>query len=52
MVKVKQLDLEKAIKLMKYRIAHHEKHGNGALAMHEKAQLLIQQKRLKDRYPK
>ncbi len=27
---------EKAIKITRYRIAHHEKHGNGAVAEEEK----------------
>ncbi len=39
---------EKGIKLTKYRIAHHEKHGNGKVAMIEKLQLLKQEKHHKD----
>ncbi len=35
---------EKAIKLTKFRITHHEKHGNGSVAMKEK-QILEKQKK-------
>ncbi len=39
---------KKGIKLTKFRIAHHEKHGNGKVAEEEKRQLLRQQKHSKD----
>ncbi len=41
--------LKKSIKLTKFRIKHHEKHGNGNVAMQEKSQLIKQEKKLKDR---
>ncbi len=31
---------ERAIKILKFRIQHHEKHGNGKVAMDEKSQLI------------
>ncbi len=38
----------KSIKLTKFRIKHHEKHGNGDVAMKEKYQLQKLQKKYKD----
>ncbi len=43
-----EVQREIGIKLTKFRIAHHEKHGNGAVAMKEKQQLLRQEKHHKD----
>ncbi len=48
MVKWWELQREKGIALTKYRIKHHEKHGNGKVAMEEKQQLLKQEKHQKD----
>ncbi len=36
MVKPWDIAIEKGIKLTKYRIKHHEKHGNGVAAMQDK----------------
>ncbi len=46
MVDVKKVELEKAIKLYKKRIRHHEKHGNGSVAMRDKAQLKIMEHKM------
>ncbi len=43
-----QKSMEKGIALTKYRIAHHEKHGNGKNAMDEKSILQKQEKKLKE----
>ncbi len=40
------VQIEKGIKLTKYRIAHHEKHGNGLAAMQDK-EILKKQERHK-----
>jgi len=45
MVKVKEVDLDKAIKLTKLRIRHHEKHGCGINAMQDKATLKKQERK-------
>ncbi len=47
MVKVKEIDLDKAIKLTKFRIKHMEKHGNGASVIQEKI-ILKKQERKKE----
>ncbi len=39
---------EVGIKLTKFRIKHHEKHGNGKVAMEEKNQLQKQEKHHQD----
>ncbi len=44
MVKFWDIQIEKGIKLTKYRIAHLEKHGNGDTAMREKAILKKQER--------
>ncbi len=41
--------MERSIKITKFRIKHHEKHGNGKNAMDDKTILLKQEKKLKDR---
>ncbi len=48
MVKPWEVAREKGIKITKMRIKHHEFHGNGKVAMDEKAQLLKQEKHQKD----
>ncbi len=45
MVNVKDVDLEKAIKLTKFRIKHHEKHGCGNNVMQDKNTLKIQERK-------
>ncbi len=47
MVNVKDKDLEKAIKLYKMRIKHHEKHGCGTNIIQDKA-ILKKQERTKE----
>ncbi len=39
----------KGIKILKYRIRHHEQHGNGKVAMDEKFQLQKMEKHHKDK---
>ncbi len=50
MVKPWTIAIDKGIKITKYRIAHHEKHGNGEPAMQDKFILKKQErhKRLRD----
>ncbi len=50
MVRWWDLQIEKGIKISKQRIAHHEKHGNGAVAMREKEILKkqLRHKQLRD----
>jgi len=48
MVKPWEDALREGIKISKYRIQHHEKHGNGNSAMEDKKILLKQQKKFKD----
>ncbi len=48
MVKPWQEARKKAIALTKFRIAHHEKHGNGDVTQKEKYILQKQQRRSKD----
>ncbi len=48
MVKFWVKQRERSIKITKYRIAHHEKHGNGKVAMDEKFILQKQEKHHKD----
>ncbi len=52
MVNVKQKDLEKAIKMSKFLIKHHEKHGNGIDAMSHKSTLKKQERKLELRLQK
>ncbi len=51
MVHVKELDLEKAIKLSKMRIKHHEKHGCGNNVINDKACLKKQERKMELTYP-
>ncbi len=44
MVRWWDVQIEKAIEISKYRIAHHEFHGNGDVAMREKAILKKQER--------
>lgn len=39
MVKYWDEERKRAIRILKFRIAHHEKHGNGDVVMKEKSQL-------------
>ncbi len=48
---VHEKDLEKAIKIQKFRIKHHEKHGNGVNAMQDKIQLKKQERMMELKYP-
>ncbi len=48
MVKWWEKQREKGIKLTKFRIKHHEYHGNGKVVEEEKRQLLRQEKHHKD----
>ncbi len=48
MVKWWQVQRDRSIKLTEFRIKHHEKHGNGKVAMIEKSQLLRQKKHDQD----
>ncbi len=48
MVKPWLISMEKGIALTKFRIKHHEKHGNGKVAMDEKFILQKQEKKLKE----
>ncbi len=48
MVKFWEVQREKGIKLTKYRIKHHENHGNGNVAMQDKNILLKQERHHKD----
>ncbi len=45
MVKYWDKQIEIGIKLTKFRIKHHEKHGNGDVAMKEKAILKKQERK-------
>ncbi len=45
MVRIKDQDLDKCIKLTKFRIKHHEKHGCGINAMLDKKTLQRQEKK-------
>ncbi len=45
MVKFWDIQIEKAIKLTKFRIKHHEKHGNGNVAMQDKEILRKQERK-------
>ncbi len=42
------LERQRSEKLLKFRITHHEKHGNGDVVMKEKYQLQKLQKKIKD----
>ncbi len=44
MVTVKEADLAKAIKIIKFRIKHHEAHGCGDNTMRDKATLKKQER--------
>ncbi len=48
MVKPWEKSMEKGIKLTKFRIKHHEYHGNGKVATDEKYILQKQERRLKE----
>ncbi len=52
MVRFWDKQIDRAIKITKMRIKHHEIHGNGINAMQEKTQLLKQEKYKKDRLAK
>ncbi len=52
MVRVIYEDLLKAIKVTKFRIKHHEKHGCGNNVIEDKRVLRIQERLLETRYPK
>jgi len=47
LVKYWDKQIDEAIKVTKFRIKHHEKHGDGDVAMHEK-QILRKQERHKE----
>ncbi len=48
MVKYWKVQRERAIKLTKFRIKHHELHGNGVVVMEEKSILQKQEKKHRD----
>jgi len=48
MVKIWDKRMQKGIKITKFRIQHHEKHGAGKNAMEEKQILLKQEKKYKE----
>jgi len=49
LVKPYEIAQDKAIKILKFRIQHHEKHGRGMVAMEDKKNLLKLEKKIKER---
>ncbi len=52
MVKPYDIAQEKAVKILKFRIKHHEFHGNGKVAMEDKTNLLKLERKIKIRKEK